>query len=607
MDKITLSTIEKYLKNPLTKLINGLSSEIKHVVKNKVLEYQVEEYNRNLYQKTLLHRIAPKNLLEIFQPLTISNNESTIQIKSIKDIFKNQFITLIGSAGSGKSTLIKFLFIDCIKNKYAIPIKIELRYLNDYGKSLTEYLHEKIFKLNSIATEDFLIERILEQENFVFFFDGYDEINSKSREKRTKEIDGFVKKYNKHKYILTSRPYTNIELLPLFHNYELQDLNDEEIIEFVKKQIPKKENELQEKIITAISLDRNENYKSFLRNPLLLSMFILTFQSYSDIPQKRSEFYRQVFDTLFSLHDSMSKLAYVREKVSGLSKDEFEDILGMFCFISYFEERFSFKKTYINVTLRKIKQKKKFIKFNNEKIIEDLKVAINILILDGTEYNFPHRSLQEYFASLYISKLNKENKLAIYTKIFNMYKDSLQKMSKGIKQDIQVFVDAMNSNERTASISSLLMEIDQFYFLENLKLPILRYFNEYVGVLINNNPNLKETYLFQFYPFVFSFIDAKRESNSINSIYKSYNEYTRKSFIKLEKEYSKLEHKNLEDIEKERNRITKAVDTKLLPKLNERFKKVLPKLKNRIEQQIKKLEDTIKRMDQSDSDIIDLI
>ena len=146
-------------------------------------------------------------------------------------------------------------------------------------------------------------------------------------------------------------------------------------------------------------------------------MFILTYQSYSEIPQKRSDFYKQVFDTLYSVHDSVSKLSFVREKQSGLSKERFEDLLKLFSFISYFEEKFLYQPEYLESKFTFIKEKKKSLSFDNQKVIEDLQVAIGILNKEGVEYTFPHRSLQEFFAANYISSLSDANKQAIYSKI----------------------------------------------------------------------------------------------------------------------------------------------------------------------------------------------
>ena len=425
---IIFSAVNENLKSLFNSLFREFGEEIKQIVNNNILEYQVEEYNRNYCAKTLLHRIQPKILKEFYQPLFITQcqrrvrnlKQKRLPTDSIKELFsKAQFITILGSAGSGKSTILKYLFINSIDTRFKIPIKIELRYLNDYNGSIIEYINEKIFKLNKIATNQRIIERLMNSGDFTFFLDGYDEVTSSKKEKLTKEIDDLVKIYNKNYYLLTSRPYTEIDLLPLFHNYQVCELTDADINKFIRRQIPYEEKELCDKMIEAINNKENSSYKSFLSNPLLLSMFILTFQSYSNIPQKRSEFYSQVFDTLFSVHDSMSKLAFVREKQSGLAKEQIIEVLKLFSFLSYFDEKFIFSSLYLEEKLTYIKEKKKSISFDNTKLINDLQVAIGILNKEGTDFAFPHRSLQEYFSALYIAYLSEENKKVIYKKIID--------------------------------------------------------------------------------------------------------------------------------------------------------------------------------------------
>ncbi|SEN23725.1 NACHT domain-containing protein [Chitinophaga rupis] len=483
MEILTLvtSVVGNKLKSLFEGLLREFGEEVKQVINNNILEYQIEEYNRNYCTKTLLHRVQPKNLKDFYQPLFITtcdrrqrsidtrDNSKRIPTNSIRSLFtKKQFITLIGSAGSGKSTIVKYLFLNSIDTNFKIPIKVELRYLNDYEGSVIEFIKSRIFKLNRLATNDRIIERLMNSGDFVFFLDGYDEINSLKKEKITKEIDDLVKLYNKNFYLLTSRPYTEIDLLPLFHNFEVCELSDRDINNFIKKQIPGEEEELCDKIIEAVNSKENISYKSFLSNPLLLSMFILTFQSYSNIPQKRSEFYSQVFDALFSVHDSMSKLAFVREKQSGLSKEQIVDVLKLFSFISYFDEKFIFSNIYLEGKFKFIKEKKKSIAFDNNKLINDFQVAIGILNKEGTDYAFPHRSLQEYFAAIYIFSLNDDNKKIVYKKIIDFLTDR------------KIFRQTTRDN-----FHLLLSELDE---KNVIKYALIPYFEKYI-----QETNLQET------------------------------------------------------------------------------------------------------------------
>lgn len=418
------------LETPINGVLKTLGSELKQVAKNRLLEYQANEFKRNYFTKTLLHRSGPIKLSDFYLPLHIANQKDFKSFsrklkknstEKISEVFKkSKYITIIGNAGSGKSTIVKYLYINAVQSNYKIPIKIELRYLNDYKHSFTDYIHNEIFLFHKLGFTSSIIDRLLGSDSFVFFLDGYDEISSTKKESITKDIDKFVSRYPENNFLITSRPYTNIDTLPLFSNYVVCDLEEKEIPSFVKKQISNSEDELAEKIIKAISQIDNRSYKTFLSNPLLLSMFILTFQSYSEIPKKRSDFYKQVFDTLYSVHDSVSKLSYVREKISGLSKNGFEDVLRLFSFISFFEERFIFQTEYLETKFNTIKEKKKDIKFDNQDLVEDLQVAIGILNKEGLDYTFPHRSLQEYFAANYISNLSDQNKELIFTKIKNI-------------------------------------------------------------------------------------------------------------------------------------------------------------------------------------------
>lgn len=544
MEIITIisTVVGDKLKSLFENLAAEFGEEVKQIINNSILEYQVEEYNRNFCTKTLLHRVQPKNLKDFYQPLFINpcgkrnrplslkDSSKRIPTNSISELFaKKQFITLIGSAGSGKSTIIKYLFLNAIETKFKIPIKVELRYLNEYSGSVIDFIKERIFKLNKLATHDRIIERLMSSGDFVFFLDGYDEITSSKKEKITKEIDDLVKLYNKNFYLLTSRPYTEIDLLPLFHNYEVCELSDEDINNFIKKQIPSEEKELCDKIIEAVNSKENVSYKSFLSNPLLLSMFILTFQSYSSIPQKRSEFYSQVFDALFSVHDSMSKLAFVREKQSGLSKEQIVEVLKLFSFLSYFDEKFIFSGIYLDEKFRFIKEKKKNIVFHNEKLISDLQVAIGILNKEGTDYTFPHRSLQEYFAALYIFSLNDDNKKIVYQKIFNSLSD--KKAYRQTSRD---------------NFHLLLSELDEKCVIKHGLIP---YFEKYI-----NEINLEET---NFNVIIDNFITLHAVFEAFIFILKSND--TSNAHAHFNKQFGTYRHnsreENISEKEREKNMI----------------------------------------------------
>lgn len=483
-------------------------------------------------------------------------------------------MTLIGFAGSGKSTLVKYLITQCYYEKYKIPVKVELRYLNEFEGTLKKYITDEIFKFNRIGFDDSIIESMFESGNFLFFFDGYDEINSSKKQEVTKEIDSFVNAHNKNIYVITSRPNTNVEMFSSFSNYRVCDLEENEISEFIKKQFPDSEIELAEKIISAVSKKENLSYKSFLSNPLLLSMFILTFQTSSAIPQKRSEFYSQVFNALFSMHDSMSKMAYVREKQSGLPKDKLEGLLQVFSYISFFEQEYIFSPQYMNKKLSEIKEKKPSYVFDNEKLIDDLQVAVGIINKEGLDYTFPHRSLQEYFSACYISNLGHENKKKIYDKL----------MLKIHRDPEEILVNAHFYN--------LLEELDFKNFHKNLTIPLISKVHLSTQQL-KTKRSVNNKIAFFIHQKMFIIYHFLLKNTKVRS------DFTRSLEVKS---ILMLDEEKFDNLMNEKS----SIIDKLLHQIEEK-KSLVMLLKNEGHLLIMDIEMQIDEIDRSDSEIIDIV
>lgn len=457
-EKILQAVITSFIKEIVSQskdALTGLNDEAKQLLNlglKTYLENQKEKYS---YIKTLLKGLTPVYLYDIYFPLKLTNREKTINTDKITNVFKeSNYITIIGDAGSGKSTLVKHLFLNSIQEKFGIPILIELRDLNKKKESIEEFIYKKIFE-NKLSENEKILQRLLKKGMFVFFLDGYDELKSDIKRDVINDINSFINQFGNNKYILTTRPYSDIELLPLFHNYFVKELSfdDGEIEGFIYKQL-QGEKELADKIVLSIKTNKNEFLYSFLTNPLLLSLYILTFQSNAEIPNKKYIFYRRVINALFSEHDSKTKLGFVRDKVSNLNQEQFEEILKAFCFLSYFQGRFDWDFDYVNSQLRKIKKKLENFNFDNHLFVQDLKSSVSLWVDDYGTLSFAHRSLQEYFAALFISDLNPLDNKRIYEKVIDRFSKILQ-------------------IQETENFLSLCEEMDTLNFKQYYYLPVL--------------------------------------------------------------------------------------------------------------------------------------
>ncbi len=478
---------------------------------------------------------------------------------------------------------------------------IELRYLNDFKGSLEDYIREKIFE-NRLSPTEKILTRLLDNGKFVFFLDGYDEIKSDFKEQIVEKLNTFIDKYRLNRFMLTTRPYSNVELLPLFHNYKIEKLNDEEIKKFIS--IQKIEEELSQKIIKSVSENKVLYLKSYLTNPLLLSLYILTFSTNSSIPNKKYIFYRRVLDVLFKEHDSISKIGYERELLTKLSQEEFEEILEIFSFISYFENEYDFTKDYLYDLLGKIKKKRASFKFENNDLIEDLKSAIALWTEDSGVYAFAHRSMQEYFAALYVKGINDDKKQA-YSRIQE-----------------KLFSDKRRGE--TYNFLSLCEEMDSYNYRKYMLLPALEFVRSKI------NPATDESLLSTSLSFLFNVLGIVLKEGKANGSHLSVNRENAKYLFAIEK-FEHLLVNDLFDIsknkkiadytislnKKEKDEESEHVTYQLsLKKLGSEGSKLLAKTKilgtakkfnEYLDERIKEIGSFINETDESEKDFIDLI
>lgn len=463
-EQLTEQTIKAFVSEFIQSsknIFSTISDETKQLYQREITRYLEKQHAKFITIKTILKGSTPVPFYSVYYPLHLENHRHKASTTSISNVFeKSQLITIIGDAGSGKSTLAKHLFLRALSEKTLIPIFIELRYLDKENNDIENFIKNIIFQHNLSQNEN-ILERLLQSGKFLFFLDGYDEIPSDVLKKAVQGIRLFIDKYTKNHFILTTRPYSNIDLLDQFHNYHISELDKNDIQKFVEQQLVD-EPELATEINTSVADNTYESYiNSFLKNPLLLSLYILTFQSDPTIPSQRFIFYRRVVNALFSEHDSRSKLGFTREKKSSLQQEQFERILKAFCFLSYFEAKYDFDYDYIQEQLTTIKSKHSNIEFNIDDFLHDMKVAVSLWVEDGGIFSFAHRSLQEYFAARFIKELPGEQNTIAYNKLKNL----ISKSGNGNQK-------SRRSVGEIDNFLGLCEEMDEFHYLKNFAQPM---------------------------------------------------------------------------------------------------------------------------------------
>ena len=374
------------------------------------LKLQVEKYYST---STFFHIKEKVRFDDYYYPIKARNKDFISDFNDLNKVLESyKNIIILGSGGSGKTTLLNYILLQSIREKIKIPIVFELRNININPND--EGFETLIFK-NIILPGDGLNEsiliRALKSGKFLFLFDGYDEIFLTKKNEITRQIELFIDCYSSNSFLITARPGSGIEGFPRFNEFTVCDLTDRDVSKFITKMVDSEER--RKRILNTIQQPKNKVYIEYLRNPLLLSMFISSYENHPEIPSKKSSFYRNVFDTLYSRHDARTKNSFTREKLTKLDREDFENILKIFSYISMVQGYSSFTDNYLTDTLKIVKEKS-IHDFVIEYIIHDFSISMSILIKDGFHFSFPHRSLQEYFTALFVQGLPFEKKQSVY-------------------------------------------------------------------------------------------------------------------------------------------------------------------------------------------------
>ncbi|MEO1417725.1 MAG: NACHT domain-containing protein, partial [Bacteroidota bacterium] len=379
-------------------------------IKNDYVEHVFKEYFLRRYADlitidTLVLQNQQVPFDNLYFPLTVitHDNKEEVNIKIDgypKDFLGKYFKVLIeDTAGMGKSTILRKLFLSVIEEHCAIPILIELRNLNADHGVMDEIIHQ-LTPIGEKLDQEFLLH-LIKRGDFVFLFDGYDEIPLDNRQKVSLDLHDFISKTGENLFVLSSRPEDELASFGQFRKFTIRPLEKEESYEVIDIYARCDQRDFSQDLVKLLELPENRSVHEFLTNPLLTSLLYASFDYNREIPLEKAQFYRSVFDGLFNRHDISKKGYYKREKKCGLHKDNFESILRGIGFFTMKMGKVRYDKDEI---LGVIDKSRRFfeLQFSPSDFLEDLLKAVPIFQRDGTFIRWSHKSLQDYFAARFL-------------------------------------------------------------------------------------------------------------------------------------------------------------------------------------------------------------
>jgi predicted NACHT family NTPase len=378
------------------------------------IERILERYGKG---KSFFVRSEPIPLYSFFVPLDIRTEVRHLSRPTAADLGEvSPFSIIAGSGGSGKSMLMRHLLISSITENVKTPIFLELRQLNGTTDTLLVALLKVLHTFGLDVDERFL-EEALKSGQLLLLLDGFDEVEQSARRRIAAEIQQ-LERYPRTWLVLSSRPDAALHGWEPFTHYRILPLTIQSATELVSR-VPYEE-DIKKRFIIDMQRALFDQHKSFLSNPLLLSIMLLTYGDVAHIPQKLSTFYSQAYEALFHRHDAL-KSGFQREKKTGLDIQDYARAFAAFSLFSYDQRQFSFTSTRALQWIGMARETA-MLTYDDKDFLEDAIQAVCLLLEEGLEITFAHRSFQEYFAARYIQSSPSEVK----AKLIQRYSTSVQ-------------------------------------------------------------------------------------------------------------------------------------------------------------------------------------
>lgn len=421
---------------------------------DKFAEYLERTANKCLNINVLIFPNQQIKLNEIYIPLSLKSTKNLTQYSidkfDIKFLQPNKKIVIADTAGMGKSTIMKWIGYQCIKDSIAKPILIELRNLSEVNTVMDEIFNQ----FNSID-KDFdkeLLLKFLDLGNFIILFDGFDEIQLKNQDLIIKDIRDFINKTSKNFFILTSRPEGALVSFGDFQLFNILPLERFESFNLIKKYDNVSPVKIGDRLISDINKSFTQSAE-LLENPFLVSLIYSTYAYNKDIPSNKATFYEEIYSALFKRHD-LSKDGWARPKKSKLDIQDFKIILRQLAFDTAIIGEITYTESELISYIEKAKSKSPGINFNHSDYFEDLLSTVPLFQKDGLKIKWAHKSLQDYFSADYIAFSS--NKDSILEKIYQLEKDNFLNV-------LELFYDIDYKSYRKIIVKNILNDYIVFH------------------------------------------------------------------------------------------------------------------------------------------------
>ncbi len=364
----------------------------------------------------ILEKISGRRRLEIADLLKVSTIDEferpgfgkivQDRVPALEAVQKYSKLMILGKPGSGKTTFLKYVAIQCNLGKFQthlVPIFITFKEFaeTEQHPNLVEYV---IGQFLNYGVTDTVATELLLQGKMLILLDGLDEVKLADSKRVLEEIYNFFAQFPDNHFVVSCRLAAKEYTLVQFTEVEIADFDNDQIATFANKWFQAKDPAKTEKFIQ--KLHQNSPIQELAICPLLLTMLCLLFEELADFPANRADIYQEGLNVLLRKWDAKRNIE--REKIyKKLNVQHKEDLLSQIALTTfergdYFfnqPELEQFVKDYI-YNIGDVSTEPEMLQLDSEALIKSIEAQHGLLVERAKGiYSFSHLTFHEYFTA----------------------------------------------------------------------------------------------------------------------------------------------------------------------------------------------------------------
>jgi predicted NACHT family NTPase len=341
------------------------------------------------------------------------------QVSGIEAVNTHLKLRVLGKPGSGKTTFLQHLAIQCNEGHFAadrVPIFITLRDFADESReenrySLLQYINHEF--ITSGITDPAILDDLLREGRVLLLMDGLDEVRERDSRAVVREIRRFSENYHRNLFVTACRTAAITSRIQGFTDVEIAAFTPLQIAAFSLKWFTSltRTNALegQEKsteFLEKLNSPENLSFRKLAVTPLFLHLACWVFDRQDKFPLKEADFYKQCLDLLLAKWDEIRGVR--RDEVyRGFIVPQKIKLLSQIAAATFDRGNYFFEKQtieqYIGDYIRQLSDTpidSEELAFDSEAILKAIELQHGILTERARGiFSFSYLAFQEYFTA----------------------------------------------------------------------------------------------------------------------------------------------------------------------------------------------------------------